>query len=387
MFELNNIEMRELPKDIINLVLTYTLEPAYWFPDWIDKKHHDKLLFYSGSNPRAARYIVKTPINKITEELAYMAASNPNPKIIPLIKQGIKQLVNIDLASSLISNPTTDQDFIQFICEYLDTYLETHPFVNSHSSIWTRILPRAKYAGIQWARTKIDLILESKLGWHLSGIPDDFIIRKITTNPSQMLCYTHISSNPANEAIKFINQNPNHLDVFAVQKNPNPIIIQMIEKLVKQESYEPDISVYNIYEKLRNFSNLSGFSSSLLAENTNPLIVHVLNYKPELRSHWICSSKDWANQLNDVKINLEDTIYMCNEWIIELYRSEPSKFIYPSEQMMHGNNNIYSARSLIDGKINIYVIASRNIYLMGKNKYAGRLIKKLKLSNGWEAKN
>ena len=76
---------------IADLVAKYLVEPRYEFPKWIDKAEHNKLAKYLFHNPRAYKYIKWYSNNQISHKLSrdrvrYLC-SNPNPKVIELIKK------------------------------------------------------------------------------------------------------------------------------------------------------------------------------------------------------------------------------------------------------------------------------------------------------------
>lgn len=377
-----------LPVDITNLILTYATEPVYWFPDWVESKYHEKLLYYSGSNPRATRYILRTPPEKITEKFVRIIASNPAPAIIPLIVQGIEKFPGIDIAHSLMKNPTHDTKFIDFICEYMDGYLLTEPFVKSDSETdskssyspflsfmekhpWLSLFPIAKTAGVKWIKTKLDEIINSKLGFYLCKIPDDYIIQKVYEMTPDGMDWYAIAENPTIQALKLLDMHPYRIDKSCIQFNPSQIIVDMMETLIKGQDHNLDENreFSNIYKKIREISDSDSWNAQSLCTNPNPSIVRILKHRPKLIREFLCSGKNWANQL-DIKLDWASTIGIREEWIMEVYKENPTKFAYPEDWL-----------SDCRGKINIYELANRNIYLMGKNKYANRLIKKLKLSN------
>lgn len=253
-----------LPFDVSQLIMRYNIE-LYRLPKWIDKSAHSQVLKLPGlgSNPRAARYIMKNlsdfPIERI--------ASNPHPIVIEQIKS-VLDANGLDeyLMCALMFNPSPEPNFIA------------------------------------WAENKINNFMGNQKQTLSSEQYDYLMIRALGSNRSKTFHDRYLLTNDDYSTRVFLNGHypyfPNESDeineqyfVSLLNRFPNiPVILghiaapPIIKKIEMQYGLAPPDSIQNP-QIVDNLNTVFIGPDAFEGISANPGAINILKAKPELIDH------------------------------------------------------------------------------------------------------
>lgn len=373
-----------LPADISNLIIAYSIEPIYWFPDWVNKKYHNELLKHMGWNPRASKHLIKLIKSNKFSSISSDIFSNPDIKITQRLISYPNQINYYDM----LINPSMNADFITWAGSKLDTYL-------AHSSISTIVAGRKP--GHDQFIHNINPELCQIIGKHFDNLngsygPIDtaiieFIVR--SNNPILLNKYINmrhkvvisqyafdiiLQMNPS--SIPMINTYPEliHLPILT---NPAPQIIKILEHLILGHEYhnEPDMS--NIFTKISRMYTPIPSSDFMSRVYSNPGARHIImKLQPKLKVSdilWEYRSSNWvflySNGFIDHETNISSGPESDNIWK-NLLMKNANDIDHKDLINIYGKSNRQNGKYYLD---ELTELASRNKWMMYKDKYKFRL--------------
>lgn len=249
-----------LPSDVSQLIIRYTIQ-SNKLPRWIDKSMHGEViqLHRFGSNPRAAKYIMKNLSKFKIERLV----SNPDPRIIKYVRSYVDTYRLDGQTMGIIVNLSKDPDFIKWVENKVNEFMDKQ----------MRKLPAEEFYDL------LRIMLQGKLSKNFFDrylAPDNELSERVFMDRYP---YFPNESKEINEQYFITMLKKSKHIPFSVRNLPVPLIIKKLEiiyGLASSDTIPDPIISENLSILLRDKPDDKACISK------NPGAIHILKAKPEL---------------------------------------------------------------------------------------------------------
>lgn len=244
-----------LPYDIYNLIMTYCTEPIYAYSanHWYVKSVNFEIPV---TNPKSARSLLKIirvygtlypkdiMCNRVIKDKYYGLFSNPNPKIIDLLRKE-PLYINPDTMYFILTNKTTDPVSRKFLDEISNNWLRNNPGkFESYMPMFNPTIIKANIDRI------INEFADSEEIYTL--------IQSVHSSEILDLLYMYLDRQKLSEIISgdsyfmdWLNEHPEYINIDLIFRNPSTEIFLMIFDIFGVCEYIPTNKTTNIYKCIK----------------------------------------------------------------------------------------------------------------------------------------